>query len=196
MSMRSSTSRTSTTSTGSISTTSSLRFADDASTWATTRPAWVAFVEELADELHATDRTLTISIPPVWDVTIVDGEVTASAGYWVYDHGAIAAHADAIRLMAYDYSVAEPGPISPLPWVQNAVDGTSAVVPEEYHDKLVLGVPSYGSNWVVSTVGECPASAEGRTNVTARSVNDLAGRVAPACRLSTRSSASGRFRTP
>ncbi len=151
-------------------------FADDASTWATTRPAWVAFVEELADELHATDRTLTISIPPVWDVTIVDGEVTASAGYWVYDHGAIAAHADAIRLMAYDYSVAEPGPISPLPWVQNAVDGTSAVVPEEYHDKLVLGVPSYGSNWVVSTVGECPASAEGRTNVTARSVNDLATR--------------------
>jgi spore germination protein YaaH len=58
--------------------------------------------------------------------------------------------------------------------VRDAVDGTSLAVPEEYHDKLVLGVPSYGSNWVVSTVGDCPATAEGRTNVTARSVADLA----------------------
>ncbi len=151
-------------------------FADGPSTWDATRPTWVAFVEELAAELHDADRTLTISIPPVWDVTVEEGEVTGSAGYWVYDHGAIAEHADAIRLMVYDYSVAEPGPISPLAWVQSAVDGTSAVVPEEYHDKLVLGVPSYGSNWVVSTMGACPASAEGRTNVTARSVAELATR--------------------
>jgi spore germination protein YaaH len=40
----------------------------------------------------------------------------------------------------------------------------------------VLGVPAYGSNWVVSTVGDCPADAEGRTNVTPRTVDDLAQR--------------------
>jgi HAD superfamily hydrolase (TIGR01509 family) len=146
-------------------------FADGASTWAATQPNWVAFVEELATRLHADGRTLTISIPPVYDPA-----TAGDRGYWVYDHGAIAEFADAIRIMAYDYSVAEAGPIAPLPWVRDAVAGTSAAVPDELHHKLVLGVPAYGSNWVVSTVGECPATAEGRTNVTARSVADLAAR--------------------
>ncbi len=146
-------------------------FADGSATWEATRPHWVAFVDELAARLHDDDRTLTISIPGVWNVTEL-----GSDGYWVYDHGAIAEHADLIRIMAYDYSVAEAGPIAPLAWVEAVIAGTSAVVPEEYHDKLVLGVPSYGSNWVESTLGECPASAEGRTNITARNVEDLAAR--------------------
>ena len=146
-------------------------FADGSATWATTSPNWVAFVAELGGELHDDGRTLTVSIPPVYDVA-----ATGDRGYWVYDHGAIAEHVDAIRIMAYDYSVAEPGPIAPLTWVQDSVDGTSIAVPERYHHKLVLGVPSYGTNWVVSTAGVCPASAEGRTGVTARSVEDLAAR--------------------
>jgi HAD superfamily hydrolase (TIGR01509 family) len=146
-------------------------FADGASTWEATRPNWVAFVEELADALDEDGRTLTVSIPPVYDEA-----ATGSRGYWVYDHGAIAEHVDALRIMAYDYSVAEAGPISPLTWVADAIAGVSLAVPEELHDKLVLGVPTYGSNWVVSTVGDCPASAEGRTNVTARSVDELAQR--------------------
>ncbi|MEJ7801325.1 MAG: HAD-IA family hydrolase, partial [Ilumatobacter sp.] len=41
-------------------------FADGRDTWASTRPNWVAFVTELAGALHADDRTLTVSIPPVW----------------------------------------------------------------------------------------------------------------------------------
>ncbi len=151
-------------------------FADGRDTWDATRPNWVAFVEELAAELHATDRTLTISIPGVWGVVEDEGEIVQTAGYPVYDHGAIAEHVDRIRIMAYDYSVSAAGPIAPLSWVQDVVDGTSTVVPEEYHDKLVLGVPSYGSNWVNSTLGECPTTAEGRTNVTARSAADLAAR--------------------
>lgn len=178
-------------------------FADGRGTWATTRPDWVEFVTELADALHADDRTLTVSIPPVWglptaeietareraaDAASGDGDdppevavpnVTlrdTADGYWVYDHGAIAPVVDAIRIMTYDYSVAEPGPIAPLWWVADAVASTSAAVPPEYHDKLVLGVAAYGSNWVTSTVGECPASAEGTTTVTARTVLDLAAR--------------------
>ena len=144
-------------------------FADGASTWATTRPNWVAFIEELSAALREDDRTLTVSIPPVYDEA-----AAGSRGYWVYDHGAIAEHVDALRIMAYDFSVPEAGPISPLSWVADAIAGVSLAVPEELHHKLVLGVPSYGSNWVVSTVGDCPASAPGRTNVTARSVDELA----------------------
>ena len=42
-------------------------FADDRSTWDTTRPAWVAFVTALAERLHTDGRTLTVSIPPIYD---------------------------------------------------------------------------------------------------------------------------------
>jgi CHASE2 domain-containing sensor protein len=45
--------------------------------------------------------------------------------------------------------------IAPLAWATQAVDGVSKAVPEQYHDKLVLGVPAYGTNWVTSTTGTC-----------------------------------------
>jgi hypothetical protein len=146
-------------------------FADGFDTWEATRPNWVAFVEELADALHDSDRTLTVSIPAIWD-----HNENGSEGYWVYDHGAIAPHVDAMRIMAYDYSVVEAGPIAPLRWVEDVVRSVSEVVPAEYHDRLVLGVPAFGTNWVVSTTGECPDSADGRVGLTARNALDLAER--------------------
>src|SRR5262245_52035386 len=45
----------------------SFAFKDDRASWSTTRPAWVAFVKALAERLHADGRTLTVSIPPVYD---------------------------------------------------------------------------------------------------------------------------------
>jgi spore germination protein YaaH len=147
----------------------SFAFKDDRSTWATTRPAWVAFVGELAKRLHADGRTLTVSVPPVYD----DGQ-TDESGYWVYDYGAITPLVDRVRVMAYDYSTADPGPIAPLEWVQQAIDGTAKASGDA--SKLVLGVPAYGYNWVLSTVGTCPAAAEGRTNVSASAATDLAKR--------------------
>ncbi len=142
-------------------------FADGRDTWATTRPNWVAFVEELAGALHADGRTLTVSIPPVYD----DGQ-TADSGFWVYDYGAIVEHVDRIRIMAYDYSVAEPGPIAPLDWVESAVQGTIEAAGSP--DKLVLGLPAYGRNWPVSVAGDCPPDdVPGRTSVSARSVDEL-----------------------
>jgi hypothetical protein len=146
-------------------------FADGFDTWETTRPNWVAFVEELSDALHDSDRTLTVSIPAIWD-----HNERGSEGFWVYDHAAIAPFVDAMRIMAYDYSVIEPGPVAPLWWVEDVVRSVSEVVPAEFHDRLVLGVPAYGTNWVVSTDGECPASADGRVGVTARGALDLAER--------------------
>ena len=63
-------------------------------------------------------------------ISVYDPAVTGSSGYWVYAPGEIAPYVDAIRIMGYDYSVAEPGPIAPLAWVQQAVDGVSKAVPE------------------------------------------------------------------
>ena len=95
-------------------------FNDGRDTWATTRPAWVTFIEELGARLHADGRLLTVSVPPVYD----DGQ-TEDSGYWVYDYGSIAPHVDAIRVMAYDYSVADPGPIAPVDWVEDLIAGSS-----------------------------------------------------------------------
>src|SRR5262249_52473674 len=131
-------------------------YGDGPATWATTSPNWVTFVRELGEALHADGRTLTVSIPPVYDPAVTGGD----SGYWVYAPGEIAPFVDSIRIMAYDYSVDAPGPIAPLAWVTQAVDGVSKAVPEEYHTKLVLGVPAYGANWVTATSGTCPAGAE------------------------------------
>jgi len=141
-------------------------FADGRSTWFTTRPNWVAFIEELSAALHASGRTLTVSIPPVFDA-----ERNANSGFWVYDYAAIAPLVDRIRIMAYDFSVAEPGPIAPLGWVESAIVG--AIEATGTPEKLVLGVPAYGRNWPTFVAGDCPADAQGRTSVTARSVDAL-----------------------
>lgn len=40
-------------------------FSDGSSTWATTRPAWVTFVRELAAALHAKGKKLSATTPPM-----------------------------------------------------------------------------------------------------------------------------------
>lgn len=148
-------------------------FADGRDSWETTRPNWVSFITELADRLHQDGRTLTVSVPVVYDA-----DQTSNSGYWVYDYGAIVEHVDHIRMMAYDYSVAEPGPIAPLDFVRRAING--AIKATGRPEKLVLAVPAYGRNWPLSTTGTCPSpdaekdiSVPGKTTVTARSVDDL-----------------------
>jgi spore germination protein YaaH len=142
-------------------------FADNRETWPSTRPAFVAFIAELAEALRPGGRTVTVSIPPVYD----DGTTNAS-GYWVYDYGALAEHVAHIRVMAYDFSGQSAGPISPLDWVQRSIDGTVQAAGSA--DKIVLGIPLYGNNVPVGTEGVCPPDAlVGRTAVTIRSVDEL-----------------------
>ncbi len=145
-------------------------FADGRLTWADTRPNWVAFVAELGAALRADGRTLTVSIPPVYDAGRTD-----DSGFWVYDYGAIVEHVDRIRIMAYDFSVSEAGPIAPLSFVESAVTG--AIEATGSPDKLVLGLPAYGRNWPLFVTGTCPAAdVPGRTSVSARSVDELIDR--------------------
>ena len=141
-------------------------FSDDRSTWATTQPLWLAFLDELAAELHAADHLLVVSVPPVYD----DGSPT-DTGFWVYGHEAMGKIVDRIRVMTYDYSVPEPGPIAPIWWVAQVIDAMTELVPAE---KLDLGVPAYGRDWVVSIDGTCPVDQEPATrSVSIRSVTEL-----------------------
>jgi HAD superfamily hydrolase (TIGR01509 family) len=144
-------------------------FNDGRDTWPTTRPVWVTFIEELGARLHADGRLLTVSVPPVYD-----DEQTDESGYWVYDYGSIAPHVDAIRVMAYDYSVDEPGPIAPLDWVEELIAGSTAAAGGP--DKLVLGIPMYGRNWVIATSGDCPDGTPGRQEPRLNAIEDLVDR--------------------
>jgi spore germination protein len=92
----------------------------------------------------------------------------------VYDHGAIAEVVDRIRIMVYDFSTSRAGPIAPFDFVRRSINGTLSVVSDP--SKVVLGIPAYGYNWPIATVGDCPGAVEGRTTVTTRSIHDLLAR--------------------
>ena len=99
----------------------------------------MTFVRELADALHADGRTLTVSIPPVFD-----GGQTDDSGYWVYDYASITPHVDHIRVMAYDYSTSTAGPVSPLPWVEEVIAGVT---------EAIWGLPDRQTDEVAAFIG-------------------------------------------
>ena len=128
-------------------------FNDGQQTWATTKPAWVGFIAELATSLHATGKLLSVSVPPMYSDT---------SGYWVYAFRELAPHIDKLRIMAYDYSWDSAGPIGgPLTWVRTVLGYAVDAAPAS---KVYLGTPTYGRDWVTSSSGAgCPATFASRT---------------------------------
>ena len=129
-------------------------FSDGRDTWPTTSPNWIAFLGELSTALHAQGKELIVSVPPIYG----DGGPSDS-GYWVYDYASMGPLVDRIRVMAYDYSIAngQPGPIAPIQWVRDLVDAITALVPP---GKVDLGIPTYGYDWVLGVQGTCPADQQ------------------------------------
>lgn len=140
--------------------------ADDPATWETTRVNWVAFLGELATALHAEGKVLSVAVPPIYDT-----DRNPESGYWVYDYAAMGDIVDRIRIMAYDKSWEEPGPIAPIDWVRGAVRAAKKAVADD--TKLVLGIPLYGRNWVTGTIGTCSADVPGRVDPNQREVQRL-----------------------
>lgn len=105
-------------------------FSDGQASWATTRPAWVAFVAELSARFHAQGLLVTAAVP--------------TSGYWVYDFAAIGQHLDSVRVMTYDYSWGTPGPVAPIWWVEQETTKMLGMIPAA---KLMMGVPAYGRDW-------------------------------------------------
>jgi spore germination protein YaaH len=142
-------------------------FSDGRSTWAATRPAWVAFVTELGNALHAVGKKLALAVPPMYA-----GGRTTSSGYWVYDYAGVAPVVDSLRIMTYDYSVSRPGPISPMSFIRRTLDYAVTAVPAA---RIRMGIPAYGRLWVArrsdgskSISGTCPTrGVPGTTSFTA-----------------------------
>lgn len=125
-------------------------FSDGSSTWSRLKPNWIAFVTELGDELHRRGRLLSVTVPAIW----ID-QWGNLRGYWSYAWAEIAPSIDRLRVMVYDWSYSEPGPIAPIWWVRQVLAYADSTVPMS---KVQLGIPAYGREWTADTEGTCPAS--------------------------------------
>lgn len=101
------------------------------------------FVKELSQALHQQGKQLHITLHPK----------TKPAGDWygaaAQDWPALAEYADYLVVMAYDYhwQTSPPGPIAPLPWVNQVVSYAKREIPNH---KIILGVPLYAYDWIES----------------------------------------------
>ena len=141
--------------------------------------------------LHADGRTLTVSIPPVYD-----GGQTDDSGYWVYDYAAITPLVDAIRDHGLRLltSVVGPGPDRPARLGRGRHRRRRPAASGD-PSKLVLGIPLYGYNWVDRHVGHVPgATAEGDMSLANAQVDDLVARRGATPQFDP-ATASGRSRT-
>ncbi len=104
--------------------------------------AWVA---DLANDLHARNRLLTITVQPK------TFEADGWNGPGAQDYRALAAASDELRLMTYGWCWRSgcigsdpPGPIAPVHWMQRVINYAKTQAPAQ---KLVLGVHLYGYDW-------------------------------------------------
>ncbi len=104
----------------------------------TTRSQLNAFVDDLAHQLHAHNKLVSVDIIPTQ-------AQTGSGG--AYDEVTLSHYADQIVLMTYDHhdDSSVPGPVSPHAWVLNSLQHTlKSGVPAS---KIVLGANDYGYDW-------------------------------------------------
>ena len=121
------------------------------------RDSFSAFVEDLADALHAEDRFLSIAVMPK----------TSEPGEWdnqkYADWSRIGKAVDEFKIMTYSYSGpwGDPGPQAPLEWVDRVLAFAERKVPP---GKIFMGVPFYGFDWhggSVATVSGAPRRGAG-----------------------------------
>ena len=156
-------------------------FNDDRDTWPVTQKRWVAFIDVLGSTLREAGLTLSATVPGGWATS------SPSTGYWVYAWDQIIDDIDRLIIMAYDYSWNSPGAIGPNDWAAKVVERAITDVGANNADKIWIGTPQYGRNWIRTsngsalTAGSCPASwtpdsSLTRITVTPASALDLAAR--------------------
>ena len=111
-----------------------VQFSSSESDKAKIRILFPIFLMELRERLHATGKTLSVSVGARTGVT--------DPNWNVYDYQSIGLIADKVKIMAYDLhnSKSNPGPVSSKKWISNILDYALSVVSTE---KITVGLPSY-----------------------------------------------------
>ena len=105
------------------------------------RANFTAFVQLLAGKLHASGKTLSITVY----AKTKDSENWNGPGS--QDWAAIGAAADSVKIMAYDYhwDGSAAGPITPLAWLDQVATYAKSVIPAQ---KVMVALPWYGYDWL------------------------------------------------
>jgi spore germination protein YaaH len=104
------------------------------------RDGYGSFIHDLSRVLHQTHKRLSVTVHAK----------TSEPGDWsgakAQDWRVLGTSADEIRVMAYDHATEDtaPGPIAPLPWVEQALQLAVNEIPR---DKILLGLGAYGYDW-------------------------------------------------
>jgi spore germination protein YaaH len=114
---------------------------------ATSRIHFSDFLRELSANLHRNRKLLSVSVHPKTSDQGSDQRNVAQ------DYRAIGAAADEVRIMTYDYhwATSRPGPVAPAGWVDDVVAYTVRHVPK---DKVIMGIPLFGYDWVHGGAGK------------------------------------------
>jgi chitinase len=145
---------------------------------ASDRPAYTAFITQLAAALHAQNKELSLAVPAI----AVDN------GQNGYDFTAlVAAGADVIHLMGYDFhgiGSDHLGPLAPIGWI----DAVAARVEQlGLSSHFVLGIANYGvgSGWYVNSsdaITQCGSNyATSTTHMSSCPYGSYAAGIAPHC---------------
>jgi spore germination protein len=106
------------------------------------REPYADLIARLASRLRPLGKWVTVDVVPRLSPTAPQALTAWSAPF---DDGRLGVTCDAVVVMAYDYAVQHPGPISPRWWVEQVIAYARTQIPP---DKLVIGLPSYGRHWV------------------------------------------------
>jgi spore germination protein len=114
------------------------------------REHFTLFVEELAEALHAEDKTLAVALHPKTS----ENDPLEDNGSAAQDWNALHAYADQLHFMAYSQHTAEtaPGPVASAGWVERVL--RYAVVTRRVPPaKIYMGVPLYAEEWYQTPQG-------------------------------------------
>ncbi|AYG79164.1 Putative sporulation-specific glycosylase YdhD [Streptomyces hundungensis] len=100
------------------------------------RAAYASFAGELCGRLRALGKRCLLTVSPQ----------TATTGR-IWDYAALGRVADRVRIMGYDlhWQGGEAGPLASPQWYDDILRRATALIPA---DKLEMGLPAYGWDWV------------------------------------------------
>ncbi|KAK7091702.1 chitinase domain-containing protein 1-like [Littorina saxatilis] len=104
----------------------------------------IHFLTHLADDLHDAKKSLILVIPPGIRADGSDGMFVAE------DFKSLVDAVDYFSLMTYDYSSGgQPGPNSPIEWVEKCVEAISPTNNPNHRGKILLGLNFYGTHYTI-----------------------------------------------